>query len=152
MAGFHFKLEAVLKHRRMIEEQKQRDLAKLLRQQHIYQSQLRDLQQTVTDDKRSMAESLTGQVNVQRIRSHAHHAGQVTMRIQTLARELLLLGRRIDAARAELVEATKAREAIDRLRQKQYDRWRKEQDRREARELDELGTQRFVRQQRVDVA
>jgi flagellar export protein FliJ len=65
---------------------------------------------------------------------------------------LLLIGRRIDAARAELLEATKAREAIDRLRQKQYDRWRQEQDRREARELDELGTQRFVRQQRVDVA
>lgn len=141
MAVFNFKFESVLTHRRRTEDQRQRELAQLLRQKMILESQLRSLQQRITDDKNSMAGSLLGPVNVNRIRQHAAHSMQVTSRAQQIAVKLLAIHRQIDQSRAALLEATKARKAIELLRDRHYNRWRGEQQRRETAELDEIATQ-----------
>ena len=145
MAGFVFRLEPVLRQRKHVEEQRQRELAELLRRQLILQTQLRTLQQTVQSDKRQMSDALVGAVDVPRIRQHATHASQVSLRIQQLAAQLFALARQVERARGNLLEATKACKALETLRQRQHERWRSDQERRQTAELDEVAVQRFAR-------
>ena len=152
MAGFVFKLDAVLKHRQRLEDQRQRDLAQLLRQKMIFERQLTDFQGSITDDKHTMAKALTGSVDVGRIRQHASHSMQVTIRAQQIAVRLLGLSRQIDATRALLVDAMRSRKAIELLHDRQLARWKQEQDKRQTMELDEIATQRYGRRNEGAVA
>jgi flagellar export protein FliJ len=58
-----------------------------------------------------------------------------------LAQKTALAGRAVEEARGELVEAAKGRKAIEKLREKQLERWRAQQSRKQLDELDEIGTQ-----------
>jgi len=146
MAKFAFKLEPLLAHRRHVEDEHQRALAQLLREKLILETQIRNHQSTISDDKQTMSSALVGQVNVDRIRQHAAHSGQVAVRLQQIAYRLLHLNRSIEEARKTLLEAVKQRKAVELLREKQFKRWKQAQDRREAAELDEIGTQIYMRQ------
>ena len=145
MAKFQFKLNPLLKHRQRIEDDKQRVLAQLLRQKLIIETQLRNQQQSITTDKHQLGEALTGQVDVESIRRHAAHSNRMSINAQRIAFSLFELGRKIEKARAELIEATRQRRAIELLRDKQERRWRIELDRRETAEIDELATQGHAR-------
>jgi len=148
MADFQFKLQPLLAHRQRIEDQRQRALAQLLREKLILETQIRNHQGTITDDKRSMSDALVGRVNVDRIRRHAAHSGQVAIRLQQIAYRMFQLNQKIEEGRRQLVDAVKQRKAVELLRDKQYERWKRQVERREARELDEVGTQMYMRQMR----
>lgn len=152
MAVFRFKLDAVLQHRRRIEDERQRELAQLLRERMILETQLRSLQDNIVSDKRTMAHALQGSVDVPRIRQQGAHVQQVVLRVQQIAGKLLGLARQVEQARSKLAEATRDRKAIELLYQRQYERWRQEQQRREAAEMDELATQAYGRRSKEMVA
>lgn len=145
MARFVFKLESVLRHRRSVEDQCQRRLAELLREQMALRNQLENHQQTIRDDKRTMADSLVGSVDLGRIRGHAAYVHQSTVRAQQIGFGLVELNRRIELAREELARAVRQRKAVQVLRDRQYRRWLEAHKRREAAELDELGVQGYRR-------
>ncbi len=145
---FKFKLEPVLKHRQMIEDARQRDLARVLREKHIIETQLRQFQETISGEKRHIAGGLVGAIDVRVIRQHGNHVGQVTFRAQQLAVKLMSVHRLIEQARAELLKATTARKAVELLRDRQHARWMAEQRRRETIEHDELATQGHARRHR----
>ena len=145
MARFVFQLEPLLKHRQMIEDQAQRALAMGMRQRMILESELRRHQETIRDDKQLMGQSLMGRVDVPRIRQHAMHVGQVEVRAQGIGFRMVELHHRIEQARRELVGAMQQRKAVELLRDKQFRRWEREQNRRETSRLDELATQLHVR-------
>lgn len=145
MARFIFQLEPLLKHRQMIEDQAQRALAMGMRQRMILENELRRHQETIRDDKQLMGQSLMGQVDVPRIRQHAMHVGQVAVRAQEIGFRMVELHHRIEQARGELVQAMQQRKAVELLRDKQLRRWKREQNRRETSQLDELATQLHVR-------
>ncbi|MHC4993519.1 MAG: flagellar export protein FliJ [Planctomycetota bacterium] len=145
MAAFEFKLKTVLKTRLQAEEEIQRDLAKLLRQKLAFETELRNMQQNISDDKRLMADSLVGDVDVCRVRHHARHTLQVTNRAQQIAVKMLGLHKNIENTRRQLLEATRQRKAVEILRDKQYERWLVTERRREQNELDEMATQAYGR-------
>jgi flagellar FliJ protein len=145
---FKFKLEPVLKHRQMIEDEKQRDLAKALREKHIIETQLRHYQETISSEKRNISGGLVGAIDVRVIRQHGNHVGQVTFRAQQLAVKLMSVHRQIEQARVELLKATTARKAVELLRDRQHERWMAEQRRRETLLHDELSTQGHMRRMR----
>lgn len=152
MAGFRFSLDAVLQHRQRLEDERQRDLARHLRQQLVLETQVRSLQQTIADDKRDMAASLTGRVEVGRVRSHGAHVNRVSMRVQQIVGEMVALKRRIEKARQELAQAMRDRKAMQVLHDREHRRWTDRRNRREAAEMDELGMQSYARRQRERVA
>ncbi len=145
MAKFEFKLDPVLRHRRMIEEQAQRDVAQLLRRKLILETQIADLQRTLAMDKQAMGEALAGRVDVIRIRQQGAHGNRVALRVQEIALVLFKLAQQLDQARARLLEATKSRKAVELLRQKRLARWQHAQRRIETRDADELVTQTYAR-------
>jgi len=147
MARFRFKLDPVLRQRRRMEDRLQRRLAESLRQHLAFETQLRTMQQTISDDKHDMSDALRGTVDVGRIRVHAAHVGQVTVRAQQIAVKLMHLHRQIERQRTELIEASRRRKAIERLRERRLHQWQRARERREAAELDELATMRAGRQE-----
>lgn len=145
MAAFRFRLDPVIRHRQMIEDEKKRDMAVVVQEQVGIQEKLRRLQTDLTDDKRMLNDDLHGSIDVTRLRQHALYSGFVYARAEELAADLLKVEKRLQEARAKLLEATKARKAVELLRERAYERWLEEQNRREANELDEIATQRHAR-------
>lgn len=152
MPKFAFKLQPLLDARLQAEEQAQQALASLLREKLQIEGELQRHQTAVANDKRTLGDALVGRVDLQRIRGHAAQVNRATLAAQQSAMRLVELNRRIERARAELAEATRQRKAIEVLRDRRLNRWRREQDRRETAALDELAVQRRPRRREEVVA
>ena len=146
MAKFRFKLDPLLRHRRSEEDRCQRDVAKVLRQRMILQTQVSRLQQTISDSKGRLTGDLVGRVDLDRVSQFAHYSGQMTRRAHEIVLRIASVEKQIDEGRKKLLAATRARQALELLRNRQFERWRLVQENREAAALDELATQQFVRQ------
>ena len=145
MPTFSFRYETVLRQRQAVEDMCQRGLAKLLRERMILQTQLRTMQQTISSSKRDLAEGLAGKVDLDQISGFARYSGQVTHRGREIVARMSSLEKQIDEERRKLLDAMRARKALDLLRQRAFDQWRRDEQRREEAQLDELATQQFLR-------
>lgn len=152
MAKFVFRFEALLKHRQHIEDQRQRELAQQMRGRMILQDQLRTMQDTIRSNKRELGSALVGRVDVESIAQFARFTGHTTIRAQQIVRRLAEFEKHIEAARQNLLAATRQRKALELLRDRQLEEWRREQTRREALELDEIANQRYARSLMVEGA
>ncbi len=148
MPGFIFKFEPVLNQRKIVEDERQRELAQLLREQMIIERRLRDMQQEISQDKQSMQGVLVGRVDVSRIRGHAAHANRMTVSAQQMAVKLFSIHKQVETSRQRLTKAMADRKAIELLRDKQLARWRSEMDRRQTAELDDLSAAAYIRRAR----
>ncbi len=146
MSTFRFKFQTLLAHHRRVEDQRQRDLAQLLRTRMILHDQIRDMQDTIRESKQSMADGLVGNVDLIRVGQFARYSGHAAARARQIVVKLASLENKVEEARASLLEATKQRKALELLRDKHEAKWRYEQNRRETNELDELASTRYARQ------
>ena len=142
MAKFVFKLAGVLKQRLHVERQRQRDLAE--RQGHLtsLQQELRQLNervQSTNDDVRS--NHLTGALDMSFLAAHRRFLAAMQRGAVEIVQRMAVAQKQVDEALAALAEAAKQRKAIEKLREKQFERWRAEQDRKETAELDEVAMQ-----------
>lgn len=145
MAKFKFQFDAVLQQRLAQEELRQRELAKVLRQRLIFHTHLRQMQQTITQSKHDLASGLVGKVNLEAISQFARFSGQVSQRARMTVAKLAALEKTIAAARQRLLEATRARRALELLRDRQHQQWLRLQDAREQMVLDEIAVGQFAR-------
>jgi flagellar FliJ protein len=146
MAKFRFRLETVLKHRERIEDERQRELAMKLREKMILLDQLRLMQQTISQSKRDLSDGLVGEVDLARVAQFTRYSAHVAQKAQAIVARVAGLEREIEIARQRLLDATKARKAMELLRQRHWERWQHEETRRETAQLDDLAVQRFGRQ------
>ena len=142
MAKFVFKLEGVLRQRKHVEQEKQRVLAMKQRSFGELQGTLRRLQETVqatNDEVRN--NHLVGRLNMDFIAAHRRFLTGMQRQAMAVIQKMALAQRAVDEARAELAEAARRRKVIEKLRERQFQRWRAELDRREQAEMDEIGMQ-----------
>lgn len=139
MTQFRFRLDPLLKHRRRLEGEKQRALAVLERQRLAIEERIRAMQQRISDNKSELSRNLLGPVDTAAIRSQAAMCMQLDAQTVRLVVTLAEVYRRIERARAELLEARTRVKAIERLRERRYEQWRHTQTKRETAELDEVG-------------
>lgn len=144
MQSFKFKYKAVLKQREVIEQGKQRALAKLMHQRNAMVNRLRQMQETISTSKRQAAEGLLGTVDLAAIAGIARYSASCALQGNTLVRELAKLENLVEQARNELIEASKNRKALELLRDRQRQAWELEQRRMEASRLDEQTTQAYA--------
>jgi len=145
MPRFQFRFSSLLKHRRRIEQDRRRQLAGHLRTQMILRNQLRTMQQSITASKQEAADLLVGKVDVDAISRMGAYASHTQLSGQRIVMKLASLERDIHQARANLLDATRQRKALELLRQKHFEAWKTEQQRKETRELDDLANSAFVR-------
>jgi flagellar FliJ protein len=142
VARFIFKLEGVLRQRKHVEREKQRALA--FKQQALVglQAQLQRLQDTVQQANGDVRTNrLVGRLDMQFLAAHRRFLAGMQRQALGIVQKIALAQRAVDESRAELAEAARQRKVIEKLREKQFERWRAEQNRRELAQLDEIGMQ-----------
>lgn len=142
MPKFVFKLEAVLRHRKTLEEQRQRELGQVQAEMSRMEGQLRELDETtknVSEDVRS--NRLTGKLDMAFLAAHRRYVLAMQRKALDLAQKMAAHRLVVDAARARLAEAAKERKIIEKLRERQQDRWKTELSRKELEQLQEVNMQ-----------
>jgi flagellar export protein FliJ len=142
MARFVFRLSGVLRHRRHIERQRQRELAVLEARMAVQRSLFAELDQSVRaslDDLRR--NRLIGRIDVAFLQAHRRYMIAMRKKAFDMAADMAALQQQIDAARAALIRAATDRKALDLLRERRKSEWLADQNRREIAELDEVGLQ-----------
>lgn len=137
MSVFRFKLQPVLDHREMIEQQKQKAVAILEVDRVRLEGLIRDCQQGLVDESAALRECL-GNSNIRGVRQQAAASMRLTITAQRAALELAGVFKRIEAARADLLAATKRRKVVELLKERRREEWLHDQTRRELAAADEL--------------
>jgi flagellar FliJ protein len=147
MPRFRFQLEGVLEHRKNIEEEKQRALAMVLAEMQRLKTDLADLDQVARTAVADLRQNrLTGHLDLSFLAAHRRFTGSVQRKALAIAQKMALVQRQIDEARVALSVAAKDRKIIEKLRERQLERWQSQQHRQEMDELDDIGMQLAFRQ------
>ncbi|MHC4427986.1 MAG: flagellar export protein FliJ [Planctomycetota bacterium] len=140
MAKFRFKLEPLLKARKRAEERHQLTVAGMERERLALEEKLRRQQDAIGQSKKTWRGSLVGRIDIASLRLQAASALGSVRQAQQLVLQLAGVHQRLEAARCELIEATKARRAIERLKERRFERWKTDLEKAETARLDELAT------------
>ena len=147
MAKFRFRLEAVLSLRERIEKEKQRRVAAIGQEIQGVVRTIHETRLRITEENHRLGKKeLTGTLDMQYIANEKRFVGNLHLRIALAMDKLRKLEEQQAAARAQLMEAARERKVIEKLREKQFDAWRIEQDRKDAALTDEIGVQLSARQ------
>lgn len=142
MPKFVFPLEAVLSHRTLAERERLRALA-------LAQGEMTRLQQELTalnDSLRGIAQDmkqnhLIGTLDVNYLAAHRRYTVATQRRGNQLVQDMARQQRKVDEAQRLLAEAAKDRKVIEKLRERQLERWKAEVTRKEQADADEVGAQ-----------
>ena len=142
MAKFVFQLEAVLRQRDLLEKQKQREFALIQRQMAQLQAELRALNDTVQGATTDLRDNhLVGRLDMQFLAAHRRFTLATQRKGVELMQRMALVQRQVDEAQRALAEAAKHRKAMEKLKEKHFERWKAEQAQKEFLAADEMATQ-----------
>lgn len=143
---FHFRLEPLLELRKQAEKEQQRKVAVIQQEINTLMGRIRQAEEMIQQEDHALAsKSLTGVLDMSYIAQEKRYVGNLRVLILTTLRDLQAVEYKMVSARAELLLAAKARKVIEKLRQRQLERWQAEQARVENAQLDEMGTQLVLR-------
>ena len=139
MASFAFQLDPVLQQRKLVEEQRQRELAAVQAEYAELEAQLRALDQEVrTSEADLRTNRLTGRLDLSFLAAHRRFTLAMQRRAVALAQQMAAVRKRVDDARAALTEAAKQRKILEKLRERRQAQWSEEAYRKEMAALDEI--------------
>ena len=152
MKRFVFPLQAVLDQREREERDRRAALARFERLRVELEDRIREYQSSIARAKRDIhASSMepTGRgsmrVDMRSMRLQTNAALQMRGKAQMLVVRLAELEKDLERARNEVAEARARRRAVEVLKEKAFETWKRERDRRESAELDEINSQRSAR-------
>jgi flagellar protein FliJ len=142
MAQFTFDLDGVLRQRKNVEQLAQRQAAVAQQALQDLKDQLRKLDDDVKQVTADVRQNhLTGTINVPFITAHRRYILNMERAALDLAQKIAEAQLKVDAATAALLEAAKARKGIEKLRERNLERWTAAQAKKENENLDEAGMQ-----------
>jgi flagellar protein FliJ len=142
MSKFIFKLEPLLRQRKRDEQERQRELAQRELVVVNLQHELKRLDESLkgaSDDLRN--NHLTGAIDISFLTAHRRFLLSMKRQGAGLIQQIAAAQAHVDQARLKLIEAAKQRKVMEKLREKQFARWREGQARREQADMDEIGSQ-----------
>lgn len=146
MAKFKFNLQGVLRQRKLVEDQRQREFGEVQRQYAAMEAELRAMDETMraaTDDLRQ--NQLIGRIDLGYLAAHRRFAMGMQRKAMDHAQRMAQVRVQLDAARNALVEAAKQRKVIDKLKENRQTAWKDDQQRRDTAATDEVAQQIGVR-------
>jgi len=140
MAKFEFRLEALLTQRERVEKEKQRRVAAVQQEIQAVMRTIQDIHARIKAENRTLgAKELTGKLDMQYIAHEKRFVGNLQLKAIAEIQKLGGLETALAGARTELLAAARHRKVIEKLREKHLARWRAEQERKEAAQMDEIG-------------
>lgn len=153
MPRFRFQLQAVLDARQRVEDARRRDVAELEAERHRLEDGLRRRQASIVNAREDARDGLVGQVMPHRLRAAANASMSLMRDAQRSVLELAGVHRRLETARTALSQASKDRRAIELVKERRFEAWKTDLERREQAALDEISTNAGARRARErDVA
>lgn len=119
MAGFNFRLETVLQHRRRTEEDCQRKLAAALADLGIEKRSLEDLENTRDQGREEFQQKLKSHMTASEMLFYQRYFDQLAGYIAEQKRKVAAAAQQFEKRRTELVAALKKRKVLDKLKEKQ---------------------------------
>lgn len=142
MARFVFKLESALRQRKNVEQQIQRELSAKLALLTSMESELKRVEQVLRESNVDLVTNrLTGNIDLHFLAAQRRYTNAMQRQGVAIVQKIASQRRVVEEIKQQLVEASKRRKAIERLREKRLEQWKLEQSGRELRELDEIGMQ-----------
>jgi flagellar protein FliJ len=118
-----------------------RALAGCLKHQADCEAELQQLQITVQSSNGDLRAHLTGVLDMSFLAAHRRFMVSMQRHAVAVVQRIAAAQQRVTDARAALAEAAKQRKVLEKLRERQYQRWRNDLAARELRDLDEVGMQ-----------
>ncbi len=137
MPRFRFELEVVLEHRLRIEQDRQKAVAELETVRVGLENRIRECQHGLENERREMKLLLQAS-DMRGVRHQAAASNRLIGSAQRAALELAGVHKRLEVARAALLEATKRRKAVELLKERRYEEWMQKQNKKEAEAIDEM--------------
>ena len=146
MAKFRFRLESVLRLREMEDDRARRALHEVQRDFQREEQALRDMVELREEAKSDVrggddreGDDDVRQVDVQELLRQRRYINVLYQRIVSKGQDLTRIGKEVERAKKSLGEARVRKRIVERLKERKKQEFLREEDRREARELDELG-------------
>lgn len=146
--AFKFSLQAVLDHRKHLEEQAMSRFGQKLKAQREAEEQIAWLQGEHGKSRRDLAQRERGGLPAEEYILANEYLTVLRLTATREAARLPQLKAETEQARLKLVEATRARKALEILRDKQRAEWLDKVNRTEQRLLDEAAIGSFVRRKK----
>lgn len=141
MKRFKFRFEAVLKHRAITEELRTQEFARV-------QGELAACDGRIAASRREFEVTVASRperIDVEDLPRRESYLDALRARIEQETRIREGIAARLEDARVALVAAKQAREALERIRESDYETYRREATLAEQNALDEIASQRFQR-------
>jgi flagellar FliJ protein len=153
MARFIFQLEGVLRHRKNVEHQRQRDVAEIQAQMTKLQTELLAMDAEVQAvNKDVLQHHMSGKIDASCLIAHRRFMAGAQKRAVDLAQRMGAVQVKLDVARRALTEAAKERKVMEKLKEKQQESWQLAVSRKEAAAMDEVAMQISVRKMLAEAA
>ncbi len=145
MKKFRFNLEALEKLYRIKEEEKKRQLADANRLFIQAEQELTRLGKEYDDSQEMELRRRENGESVYSMRLFVQYAFDIKNRIETQKKRVIEVSRLLNEAKKEVMEAKRRVKSMDKIRERRYNLWKKERGRFEAKTLDDLCQQQFIR-------
>jgi flagellar export protein FliJ len=146
MARFVFQFESILAHRQRLRDQRQRELFTEEAALSILEVQLRAMDQSVQATLADLRQNrLVGKLDLAFLAAHRRYSNAVTRQAVELTQKIAAQQTRVTAARKNLVAASTDFKAMEKLKEKQHERWLQDQSLRDTAANDEIGLQWAMR-------
>src|SRR6478735_3144720 len=148
MPRFVFNLESVLRHRTFAEQERMRDLAVAQSEMTRLQNELKALNDSMQASAQDMkANHLTGSLDVNFLAAHRRYTVATQRKGMLLVQEMARQQRKVDETQRLLAEAAKERKILEKLKERQLERWKADRSRCDLADADEAGAQWSYRRQ-----
>ena len=150
MKRFKFSLQSILDIRIGEEDMAKRDVAE--KEQELYEAKVRvgEVQQALKDFQKELKEKRNSFSNIIELKHSVTWRDSLKSDLLTRAQQMQEIEMDLRRAKEKLIEAVKKRKGLEILRDKQYEEWKKEMNRKEQIFLDELASNGHIRKNRND--
>lgn len=144
MAAFKFRLEALLRVRTRVKEEEQWQLRGLNEAKQALELEITDLERQLREMDDVLAARPGEYLSVIDLKLAGESAQRIDRRIHEKTASLAELDDAIIAKKGELIEAMRGVKALERLRERQAEKFRREQDGAEQKFIDEVAQRKFL--------
>ena len=143
MAAFKFRLEAVLRLRQRFKDEREWELHVLTQARHTLEAEIAALEQELRIMDDALGVSIGAILSVIDLQLASQYSQRIDQRIKAKGAALTKLDAAIAGKRGELVEALRGVKSLERLRERQTEKFRREQDGAEQKFTDEVAQRKF---------
>ena len=144
MAAFKFRLASVLRYRERAQQEKQWEIDALIGARKRIEEEIDALDDSLLSAANAMAGKDGQIVSARELQLYGDYTHRVTETIREKQKALKKCSESIALKRQELIEAMRAVKALEQLRARLEERFRRERDREEQKFTDEISRKKFA--------